>query len=370
MTTPFQIDTSHYWEGLSATELVQNVRRRLGVGADDTNRYSNADVIQALNMGAERFAHLTACLLYPVVIIGVASRQSYRLPYHSLRVVSGRFYTGSNAYDYIDLRILDSHLDMAKKDPEYRGTSGNPLYLFPNYRAGNVLQIGVSPIQVVDGVNFVADDYGLMTSATGFEFTGNITGLHKTGFTASTFLVDSAGRNLSNLGAKVGYPVFNVTDDSSGVITAIGNQDATNDKITATLDGGTNDFWTPDDSFQIPMSEYGVILDSAGDEAITFSSMYGVLADIQGGVGNFVLDVARKPLPLSSDLTNMGGMISEIPAAYQEAQIAFATYWLASGAFKGTSLPEKAQQQYALFQAMVNEYLGNSIEVAPTSGGQ
>ena len=358
MVQPVQTDLNSFWEGLSTLEMIQETRRWLGQSPDDTARYSNAAVIIALNQAQTRFAKLTEFLLYPVVIICKANRMSYRLPYNSLKVQSGRYYTGSGATSYYELKILRDMKEMQRMDSTMRGTLGTPRYLFPSYRAGNVAQIGLNPIPNIDGEAWTGIDYGVLTSATGFANAGNVTGLHRVGYAASAFLVDSLGRDLTALGALVGYPIINVTDGSMGIITAIGDQDGTNDKVTATLAGGTNNYWSVGDSFQIPMSEYGVVMEADDSTVYTFNSFLGTIADIRGNTGNLVLDVARKPLPLSASLLTM---FSEVPAEYQEAVIAFAVYWLGRSAYKGVVQKEKANEGLEIFVRYIQEY--------KTSGG-
>ena len=358
MVNPVQIDTNAFYEGLSAREMIENSRRWLGSGATDTTRYTDAAVVQGLNYGQERFAKLTGCLLMPAVILLKAGRQSYRLPFNTLGVKAGRYYTSDSPSDYYELKIKADMKQMQRLNPNFRGDAGTPDYMFPSYRAGNVQMFGLSPIPTMDGQVWVGSDYGLLQSATGFTNVGNIIGTHKAGYAASAFFVDAAGRDLVLAGALVGYPIFNMTDGSSGIITAIGSQDATNDKASATLTGGTNNYWTPGDTFEIPMGEYGVVVDVAGQETYTVSSWLGTIADIVGNTGNLVLDIARKPLPLSVTLDTF---ISEIPAAYQEAIIGYAVYWLGRGQYKGSVQTAKATEGLTVFNAYVAEY--NQSEV-------
>lgn len=353
MTTPVQWDLNAYYEGKSTREMIEDVRRWLGVNATDTNRYSDTDVVRALNMGQERFAKLTGCISYPAVVCLKASRQHYRLPYNALTIKSARYYNSTTATDYFELQIINSSKKVQRIDSQMRGTTGTPDFLFPSYRGGNVLWFGLSPIPSSNGATWDADDYGVLTTATGYTLVGNISGFHKDGFASSAFLVDSAGRNLSTLGATVGYPLFNTTDDSSTIITAIGNQDATNDKVAGTLAGGTDNDWDPGDAFLIPMAEYGVVLDMTSDETYTISSYLGTIFDITGGQGNLILDIARKPLELSATLDEFR---SELPAAYHEAPIAFAVYWLGRGAYKGVTQSNKALEGMTVFNNYVQEY--------------
>lgn len=65
-----------------------------------------------------------------------------------------------------------------------------------------------------------------------------IRGLVKTG-SSTTTIVDKDGRNFTTLGVKTGDTVTNLITGSIYTITAIGNGDATNDKLTFTAIGAT-----------------------------------------------------------------------------------------------------------------------------------
>ena len=111
--------------------MVGAARRRLGVTATDETRYPKADVIQALNQGALRFVKLTGCLLHPAVIVCKANKMTYRLPYGTLRVWAGRYYTGPGRTDYYELKIIRDMRMMQRQDSEFRGNPGQPEWLFP-----------------------------------------------------------------------------------------------------------------------------------------------------------------------------------------------------------------------------------------------
>jgi parallel beta-helix repeat protein len=72
------------------------------------------------------------------------------------------------------------------------------------------------------------------------EAGGPITAVHNGGNNAA-FLTDSKGRDFVKMGVATGDTVYNRTDGSSGTISAIGNGAATNDKLTITLSGGSED---------------------------------------------------------------------------------------------------------------------------------
>jgi hypothetical protein len=361
MATPTQRDYNAYYEGLNTLEMIQEVQRWLGVGLGDYDRYSKDEIITALNQAGLRFVKRTGCITMPVVIICAANRQSYRLPYNTLFVISGRYYTAASRTAYEELEIHRDMKRVQRIDSSFRGTTGTPRYLFPSYSAGNVPTIGVSPFPATAGDAWTGSAFGVLTSATGFTVAGNITGTHSAGYPNSAFLVDSAGRDLTTLGASTGYPVFNVADGSSGIITAIGDAAATNDKVTATLAGGADNDWDEGDSFQIPMGEYGVVLDAAMEETYMMTSAVGTIADIYGFRGNLVLDVARKPLPLSSTYDDF---FSEIPEVYHEAQVAWAVYWIGRGEFQGVSQKAAAAEGRQRFEELVLEYQSSELAEA------
>ena len=369
MTNVVQIDIDATYEGLTCREMIQVTRGRLGVGANDVNRYTDANVVQALNMSQNLFAKRTSCLQQPALIVCATGRQNYGLPAGTLKVLSARYYTGNGATQYDELKILQDSKAMQRIDSQYRGTAGDPTYMFPTYRTGNRRMVGVSPIPASTANIMVnSTDYGIVTGITGFTIAGDISGAHKAGFAASAFLVDSLGRDLSVLGAMVGYPVYNTTQGTWGTITAIGDQAATNDKVTATLSAGT---WAVGDAFVIPMSDFGVGID-ADPNHVYVGTQVGVLADVITGKGTIGLDIARKPIVLSVGLDNLGvsldTMICEIPETYHEAVIAFATYWLALGKFAGVAQPQKAADAMAVFSAYVNEFKLSDETLVETDG--
>lgn len=360
MATPFQADYNVYWEGSSAIEMIEQVQRWLGVAAGDYVRYPKADIVKALNAAGDKFAKLTSCLTYPAIIVMKANQQNYPVPFGTLRVLTADYYTGSSRTSYEQLTILRDPKQMRLVAPEYRGTLGNPEYLFPSYRAGNVLMVGVSPIPTVSGTTYTDSvTSGTVTAATGFTMAGDVTGTHLTGYAASAFLLDALGRNLWDLGARPGYPVYNTTQGVDGIITSIEDGVATKDKVVATLSGGA--LWAVGDAYSIPASEFGVILDVTGEEpAQIMTSSIGTVAEILDKTNNLVLDIVRKPLPFNIALDDQ---ISEIPEHYQDAQVGYAVYLLGRGAFKGLVQAEKAAQGMSVFQELVTEFNGDDQDV-------
>ena len=168
-------------------------------------------------------------------------------------------------------------------------------------------------------------------------------------------MVDGQGQDLVALGALVGYPIYNATQGTSGIITAIGNAAATNDMIAPAMSG--SGLWQVNDVYAIPMGEFGTVASGDTEFYTIAGGMFGTIGDIAGGSGNLVLDCVRRPLPLSVDLDDA---ISEVPAAYHEAVLAYAVYWLGAGMFGGLVQNSKALASLAIFNNHVAEY--NSTE--------
>lgn len=360
MATPFQADYNRYVEGSSCIEMIEQVQRWLGVAAGDYVRYPKADIVKALNAAGLLFAKKTSCLTYPAIIVCAANQQNYPLPFGTLRVLTADYYTSSSRTAYDHLQILKDAKEMRLRDGEYRGTLGTPEYLFPSYRAGSVMMIGVSPIPTVNGTTYASSvSSGILSAATGFAMAGDLSGTHKTGYASSAFLVDADGRNFMNLGARPGFPVFNTTTETSGIITSIENQDATYDKIVAELTGGA--LWEVGDAFTLSVSDFGVVLDATGEEpAQIMTSSIGTVAEILDRTNNIVLDIARKPLAFSVTLDDQ---ISEIPESYQDAQVGYAVYLLGRGAYKGLVQAEKAKEGLAIFDQLVLDFTGDDQDV-------
>jgi hypothetical protein len=91
----------------------------------------------------------------------------------------------------------------------------------------------------------------LSISLTGFNFShqyGYVTGSHDGGNNESG-LTDSSA-DFVQQGVRVGQTVSNVTDGSTGTITAV-----TKTTVTASLSGGTDDDWDDDDVYTIDVSD-------------------------------------------------------------------------------------------------------------------
>jgi hypothetical protein len=234
-------------------------------------------------------------------------------------------------------------------------TAGTPEYLYPSYGYGNIKKFGVYPKPSTAGTTYTGTSMGVVTSATDFTFTGNITGTHRVGAGDNrAYLEDEAGRNFVTLGVVVGMMIFNTTDGSSGQITAIGNGNATNDKLSVTLSGGTDDDFDESDSFEVTTGEYGVVIRADGSEEWAFSSDYGALQDITPLAFNMLIDFVRRPLNLDFD-----DQISEIPMDYQQALVEYCVWKLGGTEYDGATAQKRSIEAKESWFTYINNY--NSI---------
>ena len=307
--------------GFTAKDLVRQVQRKLKVAKNDFSDYEKREIIQALNMAMEAFVAHTGCLTTLAVITPKASQQNYRLPFGIKRIHAAKFFTGTNPTDYTNLTILDSIIQLQRIDPLYRGTTGDPQYLFASYMAGEFMSFGLYPIPTADGSTFDPTDFDLVTDDLDLGRMASLTGTHKVGtlFLHDVNLVDNAARDLAALGAIPGYPIYNITRGASAIIRSVEDGSATNDKIVADLPRNT--YWEPGDEFRIPLTEYGILMDSVAGSQQIFSSATGEISNLNPGQGNLLLDLIRKPLALSPFLDDQ---VCEVPVEYQYAIVASA----------------------------------------------
>jgi hypothetical protein len=354
----FQSGYAGEYEGHNRLELIQMVLRGLGSvvttdGTDTTSdysRYPKADIIRQLNQAEIDFVLQTDALTTWAVIEAVADRREYRLPRRCMKVIDAKYYTSDTTYEQL---YIKTNMDQMKRvDSTWRvATAGRPEIIYPAYGYGNTRSFGAYPVPSSDGTTFTGTSFGIVTSGTDFTFTGNIDGAHKTGYANSAFYVDGAGRDMSALGVVVGMMIFNTTDGSSGQITAIGNQDATNDKISVTLSGGTDDDFDVADSIVITVGEYGVVVRSTNSEEWAFSSDYGAIQDISPLSGNFLVDFVKRPLKLDIDT-----QFPEIPPEYHYALAERAIWKLGNHETNGKVVINRAMEGKEEFMKSIEHY--------------
>lgn len=324
-----QTTTTGLFEGKTLTELEDGVLSKLGEPPQTFARYTQAEVRAQLNTALRAFCRVTRILKgFAIVQIKQGIRE-YKLPTGFIDFIDrrwpARFYAADGSgYRRLE-RTSENRLDNASGS--WRDQVGTPVGIYVGGVYGNTRLVGIYPLPDADGVVYTADtDAGVVVTATNVTLGGNIIGIQKTGFGNSAFYVDSEGRNFTTLGIIAGMTLENLTDGSKGLITAIGNQDATNDKITVALAGGTDNDFDVGDSVIIYAGEYGVVTDwASATEKYIFNTEYGVLAMVTTPAGNISFSYIRQARKLS-----IGTQYPETPPDFHEE-----LEWYAAGILLG-----------------------------------
>jgi hypothetical protein len=332
---------------------VNDVQTWLGVALGDYNRYPLASIIQALNAGQSRFTLLTECLTMPILIVVQNNIQHYRLPDFCQKILSARYYYGDDRMSYQELTIKGSARELQDEVLDFRGALGSPAYyLFPSYRGG-VIQFGISMFPSTDGTTFNAANSGCVAFNPGTSWPGAVS---RTALSATAGFIDSAGTDLTTLGLTAGLPIFNATQSLSGIITEIITTHASNDTIAAAMGGN----WAASDTAVIPLPDWGLAIDIPAGVLWTISTLstdgtqsMGTVGDITAFHDNMILDVVRKPMPVSA---NYLSMVPEIPADYIDAIVGWAVYTLGRSSYKGLIQQAKAGEGKQRFEDLATEF--------------
>lgn len=355
----FQTTTSGLYIGKTLTSIEDGVLSKLGEPSQTFNRYTQAEIRAYLNTGLREFCYKTRILRGNAIVILKAGVRQFKLPTNFYDFINPRwpaFFRAADGSGYTRIeRTSEQRLDNSSQT--WRDESGNPKALFMGGVYGNTRLIGLYPFPDTDGSAYdVSQDTGVVVAGSNVSVGGNITGNHKTGYANSAFLVDSEGRDLSSLGAVVGMIIANLTDGSQGAITAIGDGDATNDKITVTLAGGTDNDFDEGDSFIIYAGEYGVITSwGSATEQYVFNTEFGVLASVTPPNGNLWFPYVRDAKKLES-----ASQYPEIPGIFHED-----LEWYAASALLGTEHDGRIDPTKAAgYAAIWNEAISRGKEMA------
>lgn len=362
----FQSGFAGVFEGWSRLELIQKVLRGLhqpiatpGTSTDsDYNRYPKQDIVDKLIEGQIEFVTLTDALTTFAIVEMVADQSEYRYPSEAIKILSAQFYSATTRYE--ELIIKSNKKEMQRVSITWRtDTGGTPEYLYPSYNHGNIRKFGIYPKPNSNGTTYTGTSMGILTSATDFTFTGDITGTHRVGAGDNVaFAEDESGRNFTTLGVVIGMMIFNTTDGSNGQITAISNGNATNDRLAVTLSSGTDDDFDESDSFVVTTGEYGVVIRATGDEEWAFSTEFGALQDINPLAGNVMLDFVKRPKNLDFDT-----QFPEIPLDYQQGLVEYAIWKLGGTEYDGFVAEKRSLQGQGEWQRYIDRYnaLGEQV---------
>jgi hypothetical protein len=354
MPTDYE-DWSLRYSGKSVSQLKADVLSRLRQPALNYDRYTEANILSALNDAQLEVTLRTKCLRTYAIMVLKEDYAQYAPPSQLLSPINARFYT--TATQYIDLKIK-SRAWLDKYSSGWASVTGSqPQILWPGDSYGSLRKIGVYPIPSADGtVVTVTPGEGEVISGTGLTTSGNITGRNTT--PSATVCVDESARTLANLGVKVGMIALNVTDGSSGQIS-----DVTATTFTVTLAGGSDNTWAVADSFAILAGEYGVITGlSISDEQFLFSSEVGVTASASSVINNIFLNFYRRPVPLLYDT-----QFSEIPIELHSYLPEYAIWLLRRGGPRGSTDFQEAAAAIQIFDRKIPPISYRSLDDSITS---
>jgi len=331
--------------GKTVATLKANVLQKLRQPALNYDRYTEANILDALNNANVAAASRLKCIHSYAIIMIRAGYSQYKAPNDMLAPKGALFYQSSTSYVDLTKNGWKSRDWLDKFVPGWRVMSGDPLYAFIGDNIGNTRKIGFTPTPDTDGDDYLSSpDTGIVVSTTGMTTTGNITGTCSAD--DATTCTDSAGRTLSDLGVQVGMMAFNITDGSKGQISAVSGS-----TFDVTLAGGTADAWTTGDSFTILAGEYGVVVDVDGTESYLFSSDIGELVAISEITGNVYLEYYRMPLELLYDT-----QYPEIPRELHKALPDYAVWELKRTSPKGSDDYQEAIAAYQAFEKEIGSY--------------
>jgi hypothetical protein len=281
--------TTGLYDGYVLSELRDRCLWRLKQNSGNYDKYSVESIDAALNDTIIEVATRLKCIQSFAIVELKAGYRQYKPPASFLSLKKAFFYKSATSYYELFQKNSD-WLDLHR--PGWRTTNGDPQFIYPGDSYGNIRKLGFYPTPDTDGDSYIlSPDTGIFASSTGLTTTGNITGTAANDH--ATILTDFASRTFSALGVKVGMMAVNVTDGSSGQISAVSGS-----TIACTLAGGSDNSWDAGDSFAILAGEYGVVTSWENDEQYLFSGDVGGMVDVNSIVNNVYIEFYRRPLKL------------------------------------------------------------------------
>jgi len=331
------------WTGLTRAQLKSRTLWKLKQKPDNYNRYSEASIEDALNDAQIEAAKMTKCLRGFGILTMKDGYAQYKPPTEMLQLDKAFFYQSATSY-YELIQKSRAWLDRFKKG--WRVQEGDPQYVFSGDSYGTMRKIGFYPRPDTDGDNYaVSPDTGVYGSATGMSTSGNVTGTNSVAH--ATVCTDTDGISMSDSGVTVGMMAVNVTDDSSGQISAVSGS-----TFTVTLTGGTANTWALGDSYTVLAGEYGVVTDWSNDEKFLFTSDIGGIIAVETLTNNVMIEYCRRPLPLQFDT-----QYPEIPSDLHPYLPDGAVWSLKRNSPRASSDLEEATIAYQAFQAGIMKYV-------------
>ena len=340
------IETGLY-EGLLVSELLSRSLDRLKQKARNYDRYTKQSIMNALNDTQVEVARRKKLLHSFAIVEMKAGYSQYKPPTQMILPEKAFFYQSTSSYWELTEKTR-IWMDKYKSGWRQRDTAsqGDPLFLFPGDNYGNMRKLGVYPTPDTDGTAYTANlDTGIFASSSGMTTTGNITGQNNTA--SATVCTDSDGTDMAGAGVTVGMMAVNVTDGSSGQISAVSGA-----TFTVTLTGGTADTWAVGDSYNVLAGEYGVVTKWGSAEEYLFTAEIGGMVDVTALTGNVYLEFVRRPLKLSYD-----GQYPEIPPDLHQYLPENVPYILKRNAPRGSADNNEAIIARQAFQEGIDSFV-------------
>ena len=287
---PIQPTSTGIFEGLTVSDLKARSLDRLKQKAANYDRYSETSILNAINDTEVEIARMTRCLRGFAFIVLKEGYSQYKAPSDMLLPDKAFFYQSQTSYWELKQK---SRAWLDRFNSGWRTVTGDPTHMFMGDNYGNIRKVGFYPQPDTDSGFELDSEYGTYEKESSMSPSGNVSGTNSAA--SATVLTDTDGRTLEDEGVTVGMMVVNVTDGSSGQITAMSGS-----TVTCTLTGGTNNTWAIGDSFTILAGEYGVVTEWEEDESYVFTTDYGVLAGVTQE-NNVYLEYIKRPPLLTVD---------------------------------------------------------------------
>jgi|GEM_PF-2768546 len=328
---------------MSLMKLKQTVTPIDGIPTGNFTRYPKHEIKKALSFGEMEAVRLTKCLHSFAIIRLKEGYSQYKPPTEFLGLKQAYFYASSTSYWELKQRT-EAWLNAYQTG--WRTTDGDPTVVYPGDSYGNLRKLGFYPTPQSDGDDYtLSPETGIYASESSMSTSGNVTGTNSAA--SATVCTDGASRTLSDEGVAVGMTAVNVTDGSTGQITAV----AASTFTVAALTGGTANTWAVGDSFMVLSGEYGVVVDWAGDEEYLFSSEIGGMVDVTDLEGNVYITFYKRPRPLTLDTQR-----PEIPPEFHQYLPEYVPFFFKRTAPKGSQDWQEAQTAYQVFMAGIMGY--------------
>lgn len=335
---PIQPTQTGLYEGLTLADLKNRCLDRLKQVRSNYDRYAEATILDALIDSEVEVAKITKCLRGFAFIVLKDGYAQYRAPSNFLQLDKAFFYKSNTNYYELKQRSR-AWMDRYKRG--WRTVTGDPVITYPGDNYGNIRKIGFYPTPDTASGFALDGDTGAFESATDISVSGNLSG---TNSAASATVCTDADGDFVNNGVQVGQMAVNVTDGSSGQISAVSST-----TFTVTLTGGTNNTWAVGDSYNILAGEYGVVTDWDTDESYVFTSDYGVITGVTNE-NNVYIEYFRRPVPLA-----YAGQYPEIPPELHQYLPDNVVYLLKRNAPKGS---QDSNEAIIARQAFVSGIMG------------